>query len=182
MLVNDLDLRLEREADGVVSHPWILDPAAPTAPAATGDNDRDNVEQVRLEAATPGRYRVIVNHKGVLDGPQVYSLVQTGLADRKSQPPRVFNVAFAQRRDGSGLVDVSFDLADLDSPLLTVQLEASDDGGLTWALEVLTTSGDVGPEVPSGPGRRIVWNFAADHPDLVLTDCVLRVTADDGTE
>jgi hypothetical protein len=181
MLVHDLDLRLERESDAAQFRPWLLDPDDPAAPAVTGDNDRDNVEQVRLDAAQPGFYRVIVDHEGSLAGSQAYSLVQTGLADRQPQAPLVYNVSFAQRRDGSGLVDVHYDLADLDSEAATVALEASRDGGLTWDLAVATVSGDVGPGVVVGAGRQIVWDFAADNPGEVVTGCVVRVTADDMT-
>lgn len=74
MLVNDLDLRISH---GLQTHlPWVLDPADPAAPAITGDNIRDNVEQVRFVADTC-TYRAEVRHKGsLLDGAaQDYSLI-----------------------------------------------------------------------------------------------------------
>jgi hypothetical protein len=37
----------------------------------------------------------------------------------------------------------------------------------------------VGPGVAVGPGKSIVWDFAADNPDLFLPQCVVKVTADD---
>jgi len=80
MLVNDLDLRVIRESDGEVFHPWILDPANPAAPATTGPNHRDNVEAVDASGAGAGIYRVEVSHTGPLLGDQAYSLVQTGAA------------------------------------------------------------------------------------------------------
>ena len=74
MLVNDLDLRLVRGPN--VHLPWILDPADPAAPATTGDNARDNVEQVRILADTC-TYSVEVRHKAnLLNGEaQDYSLL-----------------------------------------------------------------------------------------------------------
>jgi hypothetical protein len=75
MLVNDLDLRIT-SADGI-HQPWILDPAVPEATATTGDNFRDNVEQVLIADGGPGAYFVEVTHKGtLLDGlDQDFSLV-----------------------------------------------------------------------------------------------------------
>ena len=74
MLVNDLDLRL---TDGSSTwEPWILDPANPSSPATTGDNFRDNTEQIVTAPLAPGSYTLTVSHKGSLvDGPQAFSLV-----------------------------------------------------------------------------------------------------------
>ena len=66
MLVNDLDLRLERVSDGQVTLPWTLDPATPGSWAVRGDNVRDNVEKAETAAAQAGAYRIIVRHKGTL--------------------------------------------------------------------------------------------------------------------
>jgi hypothetical protein len=75
MLVNDLDLRIVR--GGSTWLPWVLDPAAPAAAATTGDNFRDNVEQVEITGAATGIYTIEVSHKGTLEGgaPQDYALI-----------------------------------------------------------------------------------------------------------
>lgn len=64
MLVNDLDLRVTQGSS--TWFPWILDPANPSAPASTGDNFRDNVEQVEILDAGPGAYNVRISHKDSL--------------------------------------------------------------------------------------------------------------------
>jgi len=78
-LVNDLDIRVI-DPQGGVHAPFVLTPAAPADPAATGDNTLDNVEQVWI--GTPeihGRYRVRVTYKGLLtDERQEYSLLLSG--------------------------------------------------------------------------------------------------------
>jgi hypothetical protein len=78
-LVNDLDVRVN---DGTNTFmPWILDPLNPSNPAQTGDNIRDNVEQVYIAGAVPGRqYTITVSHKNTLQsGGQAYSLIATGV-------------------------------------------------------------------------------------------------------
>jgi hypothetical protein len=78
-LVNDLDLRI---SDGqTTSLPWVLDPASPANAATTGDNVRDNVEQVLVAGAVPGKtYTVTVTHKGTLArAPQAYSIIASGI-------------------------------------------------------------------------------------------------------
>lgn len=79
MLVNDLDLRITDE-NGNEYEPYILDPENPSHSATTGDNDRDNVEQVYIEAPPEaGYYTVNVSHKGSLeDNSQQASLIVTG--------------------------------------------------------------------------------------------------------
>ncbi|KAA5547448.1 S8 family serine peptidase [Adhaeribacter rhizoryzae] len=78
-LVNDLDVRVSNSRG--VAQPWILDPSNPSAAATTGDNIRDNVEQVLITNATPGEtYTVTVSHKGALKNSiQNYSLIMSGL-------------------------------------------------------------------------------------------------------
>lgn len=77
-LVNDLDLRL---SDGSTTFsPWVLTPDNPSAPATNGDNIRDNIEQVYIANAVPGKkYKVTISHKGTLQsGSQAYSVIVTG--------------------------------------------------------------------------------------------------------
>jgi hypothetical protein len=78
-LVNDLDLRI---SDGTTTYlPWVLDPNNPANSATKGDNIRDNIEQILIPNAIPGRtYTVTVSHKGMLQsGSQAYSLIATGI-------------------------------------------------------------------------------------------------------
>lgn len=58
-LINDLDL-VVIDPSGVELRPWILDPATPDAPATTGRNVRDNLEQVDLTNAVAGVYKIRV--------------------------------------------------------------------------------------------------------------------------
>ena len=78
-LVNDLDLRVNDNS--ITYSPWVLNPALPAAAATKGDNIRDNVEQVYIANATPGKtYTIAVSHKGNLQrGPQAFSLIVTGV-------------------------------------------------------------------------------------------------------
>ena len=77
MLVNDLDLRVDR--DGVIHEPWVLDPMDPASPPSKGDNFRDNVEQVQIANPEAGMYVVRINHKGSLEGgAQDFSIVVSG--------------------------------------------------------------------------------------------------------
>lgn len=79
-LVNDLDLRI-LSPDGTTNFPFVLSRTNPAAPATTGDNNVDNVEQVLVAAPPlPGIYSVIVAMGGALSGgTQVYSLVLSGI-------------------------------------------------------------------------------------------------------
>lgn len=65
VLVNNLDLRVISPS-GATNMPWVLNPASPSNAATTGDNFRDNVEQVYIAAPTNGTYTVQVTHKGTL--------------------------------------------------------------------------------------------------------------------
>jgi hypothetical protein len=81
-LVNDLDIRI---SDGTSTiQPWILDPANPANPATRGDNIRDNVEQVLIANAVPGKtYTISITHKGTLTGAkQDYALLVSGMGGK----------------------------------------------------------------------------------------------------
>jgi hypothetical protein len=80
VLVNDLDMRLIRQSDSMVFEPFILDPQDPDAPARTGDNFRDNIEQIRLSDPGKGLYELVITHKGsLMNDLQCFSLVVEGL-------------------------------------------------------------------------------------------------------
>jgi len=78
-LVNDLDIRVSNGTN--VATPWILDPNNPAGNATTGDNIRDNVEQVLIPNPVPGMaYTITVSHKGTLkNGAQAYAMIVSGL-------------------------------------------------------------------------------------------------------
>ncbi len=77
-LINDLDVRLIQVSNNNITSPWILNPANRAAAATRGDNFRDNVEQILLDAPATGNYIVRVTHKGSLANPQRFSLVLSG--------------------------------------------------------------------------------------------------------
>ncbi len=91
-LVNDLDLRF---TDGSATYsPWVLNPAKPAKNATTGDNIRDNIEQVYIANPIAGKtYTLTVSHKGKLtNGLQNYSLIVTGIQTAQFNGPATNNL------------------------------------------------------------------------------------------
>ena len=81
-LINDLDLRL---SDGTTENlPWILNPNQPEQNATRGDNFRDNIEQIVIANAIPGKtYTITVRHKGTLtNARQDYALIVSGIGGK----------------------------------------------------------------------------------------------------
>ncbi len=81
-LVNDLDVRLW-EANNTFL-PWTLNPVVPDAAATTGDNIRDNVEQILVANPIPGKvYTIRIAHKNTLqNASQAYSLLVSGIGGK----------------------------------------------------------------------------------------------------
>jgi autotransporter-associated beta strand protein len=80
-LVNNLNLRVIGP-NGTTNFPFILDPANPGNYATTGDNFRDNVEQVHIEnPGVAGEYQVQITYNGSLtDNRQGFSLMISGIS------------------------------------------------------------------------------------------------------
>jgi len=87
MLVNDLDMRITNNP--TVYEPWVLDPDNPSADATTGDNFRDNVEQIFIEETEINDvYTITIDHKDSLEGgSQDFSLIVTGIRDEPLAVP-----------------------------------------------------------------------------------------------
>lgn len=82
-LVNDLDIRI---TDGTNNYlPFVLNPDKPADLATRGDNIRDNVEQILIPDAIPGRtYTLTVSHKGTLrNTSQGYALIMSGIGGKE---------------------------------------------------------------------------------------------------
>ena len=93
-LVNDLDIRVVGPAGTAL--PWILNPASPSTAATTGDNTRDNVEQIVVSNPAPSAsYTIRITHKGTLvddtgnPGVQPVSLVVTGIQTPAHPPTKI---------------------------------------------------------------------------------------------
>lgn len=77
MLVNDIDLRII--FNDTAFYPWMLDPSNPSVAATTGDNFRDNIEQILIQSPLSGLYTLKIKHKGSLASEnQVVSLIISG--------------------------------------------------------------------------------------------------------
>ncbi len=74
MLVNNLDLAVTAP-DGTKYYPWILNPNNPSAPATTGIDSINNVEQVVINSPASGTYNITINGTNVPESPQTYSLI-----------------------------------------------------------------------------------------------------------
>lgn len=85
-LVNDLDIRIKKNA--VTYFPWKLNSFASSDAIQSGDNNVDNVEQVKIDSPTNNDYTITITHKGILQtGKQNYSLVITGITSSFSIIP-----------------------------------------------------------------------------------------------
>jgi hypothetical protein len=175
-LVNDLDVRVN---DGVTTfNPWILDPERPANAATTGNNIRDNVEQVYIAQAVPGRvYAITVSHKGSLSNPQAYALIATGIggtaycasAPTVNADSKINNVTFANLNTSTSTGCTTY----TDHTDQTAELEQ----GKTYPLSL--TLGTCGANFNKVAKVYIDWNGDGDFTDsgeLVATTGVINAT------
>ena len=92
-LINDLDIRIIRNSNSQVYLPYILNPNNPSAAATTGNNYRDNVEQIYLPNLPSGTYTILVTHKNNLqnNAPQAFSLIGSGFVLTATLPVKWIN-------------------------------------------------------------------------------------------
>ncbi|KAF0197134.1 MAG: hypothetical protein FD166_2093 [Bacteroidetes bacterium] len=82
----------------------------------------------------------------------------------------------SQRADGSGIVDVYFDLSGPENNYY-ISLEASFDAGSTYTpIDHSGTSGDLGP-ISAGSNKHLIWNGFQSTPNMYSTQTKLKVTA-----
>lgn len=105
-----------------------------------------------------------------------FFLFCTFFALGQNQAPSV-SITLVVVDEGGGTVRVDYDLADNENDACTVRLEASMDGGATFAADVSQVSGDVGVAISPGTGKSITWNFGAIAN---IFEATVRVIADDG--
>lgn len=95
-----------------------------------------------------------------------------------AQVGTIENVNVAQRTDGTGMVDISFDLTGLETAQYNISIEASFDGGDTYTpIANSFLSGDLEAVSPA-LGLSIVWDGLGSHPDLLSEEAMLKITAD----
>lgn len=176
-LVNDLDIRI---SDGTTTYqPWVLNPDQPPLAAVKGDNIRDNIEQIYLPDATPGKtYTITVSHKGALQsGAQAYSLIVTGVggttycasAPLSNADSRVDGLSFSNLNVAAPVGCTTY----TNNTNLTAELER----GKTYSLSL--TLGTCGNNFNKAAKIFIDWNGngAFDTNELVATSAVYNGTA-----
>jgi hypothetical protein len=102
-----------------------------------------------------------------------YSITANFIANT---PPEVSSVSATQRSDGSGIVDIVYDVSDNEQSTVDVSLEYWDG---SWH-SCTDTAGDVGPGIDTGTGKTATWDAKAQLGAVYISGCKVRVTADDG--
>lgn len=98
-----------------------------------------------------------------------------------AQWPIVSNVSFSQSPNGTlgTKVEILYDLTSINGNC-TVTAKLSKNNGTTFLFNISTATGDIGPNIAPGLGKRIVWDVAADYPGENITQAKILILADDG--
>ncbi len=87
----------------------------------------------------------------------------------------VTNLVVAQR-EGTKLVDISYDVSSTQTNAVTVSLSVSNG---TSAVACPAVTGDVGAGVATGTGKSMVWDMAADWNGNISSNLVFGLTISD---
>ena len=126
--------------------------------------------------------RVAARHSGT----SKYVHWDSFVLNREVAPPAapvVYNLQIAQRTDGSGLVDICYDLFDQNNDPGNISLLVSTDAGASYAFvpDPANLSGDIGSGIATGTDKHIVWNAGAETVGFESNDYRFRLLAEDGT-
>jgi putative hemolysin len=91
-------------------------------------------------------------------------------------PPDVSNVSATQRSDGSGIVDINYDVSLNETAYVSVQYWDPWSG---WHF-CTDTAGAVGSGIHAGTGKAVTWRARTQLRRAYISGCMVRVTAIDG--
>jgi formylglycine-generating enzyme required for sulfatase activity len=131
------------------------------------------------------RNRYYKAHSGMRSCKRWIELVCAGIVacvglEAEAADPVVSNVRAAQRA-GTGLFDITNDLADADSSTLSVTVAISTNNGAAW-FETASSNltGAAGAfAVSPGTGKTIVWQGGRELPARLFPSVIAKITADD---
>ncbi|NVK64108.1 MAG: S8 family serine peptidase [Flavobacteriales bacterium] len=170
-LINDLDLVVTDPSAG--THlPWILDPTPNAsnlnAPATTGADHLNNVEQVLLDNPAAGTYSLDVSGFAVPMGPQEYYIVYEIIEDE---------ITVTRPNRGEQFVPGENESIHWDAPATSgsFTIEYSDDNGSSWN-PITTVASDLRtyewavPNNVTGDGRvRVTRGGSSDMSDSTFS-------------
>jgi hypothetical protein len=90
--------------------------------------------------------------------------------------PVITNVSAVQN-SGSTNVIISYDLADTNNS--NIELDISDDAGVTWTVADTSVSGAIGTGISAGTGKTITWLADTDFNLQYQTDMRVRIRGND---
>jgi hypothetical protein len=159
MLVNDLDVRIQ--GNSTTYQPWILDPAIPANAATTGDNFRDNVEQVHIANPVAGEiYTITINHKNALaSASQMVSVIVSGITSDNVINP----VAFSATTMGMQNIKLDWTKNNQNNDVLVLTSSNS-----TFGTPSNGTSYTVGSDITGG-GKVLYKGSAVEYSHENLT-------------
>lgn len=92
--------------------------------------------------------------------------------------PTVSNVRGSQRTDGTGRVDIYYDVAGAKDKMI-VSVVLSSNNGTSWNVipNVGTLTGDTGSGITNGTNKHIVWEAGRDRPDVYWPQTKVKIVA-----
>ncbi|NLV43001.1 MAG: formylglycine-generating enzyme family protein [Candidatus Hydrogenedentes bacterium] len=107
----------------------------------------------------------------------ILSVALFGVGYGYAEGPVVSNVRVTTRTDGSGMVDIYYDLYHPQGSACTVTLYLSKDGGASYPYAVTSATGDLGAGVAPGANRHVLWDAEADYPGEHIGRASIQVEA-----
>jgi len=157
ILSNDLDLRIIN--NGITSYPWKMSLSSPSAAAETGDNIRDNVEQVVIYNPIIGeKYQIVVSHKNTLKTDSILFRESCGDNDSDESSQKNFHQCFS-------LVVSQGELGIIDMEQVSAQAEVASNGIVNLYLPAVnyleqTYSANLQMLPNSNPIQFVLKNFS----------------------
>jgi hypothetical protein len=89
--------------------------------------------------------------------------------------PSISNLV-ATQTSGTDAFVIGYDLSDDSTSNLTVAIQISSDGGITWVVPTTSATGAVGSGVSTGTGKTISWNAGTDFANQEISNMRVRLT------
>ena len=169
---------LEISSDGGAT--WIVPTSTLTGDFGSGQSTGSKV--ITWNAGVDFNNHEQVNMKVRIRGRDYFanqgSYAQSSNFNLDTRGPVISSVSAVQNV-GTTSVAISYDLADLTTSSINVQLQISDDGGATWTVPTTTITGNVGVGQSAGNGKTITWFADTDFDFQHITNMQVRLRAVD---